>query len=77
VFSIHNLDHVSVFPFTFARLGLVLSASLCVLPLAFTLRSSRVIGDFAGYRRLFAYLAAFGREGVGRQCGGKGGCIGL
>jgi hypothetical protein len=31
-------------------------------------RSSRVIGDFGGYRRLFAYLAVFGREGVGRQC---------
>jgi hypothetical protein len=29
------------------------------------LRSSRVIGDFGGYRRLFAYLAAFGREGDG------------
>jgi hypothetical protein len=28
-------------------------------------RSSRVIGDFGGYRRLFAYLAAFGREGDG------------
>jgi hypothetical protein len=43
------------------------------------IRSSRVTGDFGGYRRLFAYLAAFGREGVDRQCGGKGkgGCIGL
>jgi hypothetical protein len=41
--------------------------------------SSRVIGigDFGGYRRLFAYLAPFGREGVGRQCAAKGGCIGL
>ncbi len=26
---------------------------------------SRVIGDLGGYRRLFAYLAVFGREGVG------------
>ncbi len=42
-----------------------------------SLRRSRVIGDFGGYRKLFAYLAAFGRERVGRQCGGKGGCIGL
>ncbi len=42
-----------------------------------TLRSSRVIGDCGGYRRLFAYLTLFGREGVGRQCAGKGGCIGL
>ncbi len=44
-----------------------------------TLRRSRVIGDFGGYRRLFAYLdlAAFGRGKFGRQCGGKGGCIGL
>jgi hypothetical protein len=41
------------------------------------IRRSRVIGDFGGYRRLFAYLAAFGREEVGRQCGGKRGCIGL
>ena len=41
------------------------------------LRSSRVIGDFGGYRRLFAYLAPFGREGVGRQCAAKGVCIGL
>ncbi len=40
-------------------------------------RSSRVIGDFGGYRRLFAYLAPFGREGVGRQCAAKGGCIAL
>jgi hypothetical protein len=32
-----------------------------------------VIGDSS----LFAYLAVFGRERVGRQCGGKGGCIGL
>ncbi len=35
--------------------------------LVLSLRSSRVIGDFGGYRRLFAYLAPFGREGVGRQ----------
>ena len=46
---------------------------------ALSLRRSRVIviGDFGGYRRLFAYLAAFGREGVGGQCGGRGGCIGI
>jgi hypothetical protein len=31
----------------------------------YIVRSSRVIGDFGGYRRLFAYLAAFGREGDG------------
>jgi hypothetical protein len=45
--------------------------------LLYKVRSSRVIGDFGGYRRLFAYLAPFGREGVGRQCAAKGGCIGL
>jgi hypothetical protein len=33
--------------------------------LSSNVRSSRVIGDFGGYRRLFAYLAAFGREGDG------------
>ncbi len=45
--------------------------------ISYGLRSRRVIGDFNGYRRLFAYLALFGREGVGRQCAGKGGCIGF
>ncbi len=47
------------------------------LVLVQVVRRSRVIRDFGGYRRLFAYLAAFGREGIGGQCGGRGGCIGL
>jgi hypothetical protein len=33
-------------------------------------RSSRVIGDFGGYRRLIVDFALFGREGLAR----KGSC---